>query len=232
MAITQVVDREFDNLVLRSDRPTLVAFRASWCVPSQELVPLIDEIADEFRDRVQVVAVDADADTEVIRRKYKVNRFPVIMVFDDGRCADLIGGMTSKDAIVQMLETRLKPVKIVDEFNFDAEVLQSRSPVLVHFDAAWCSVSQELIPVVDEVAEKFKGRTKVVRVNFGPETARLCSRWGVHRVPTLAMFVDGQIEDQILGGLVGGTKVGRELRSCVGFTSFDNIAQMLERLTL
>lgn len=232
MAITQVVDREFENLILRSDKPTLVAFRASWCVPSRDLVPIIDEIADEFGDRVQVVAVDADADTEVIRRKYKVNRFPVTMLFDAGRCVDVIGGMTSKDVIMQMLETRLKPVKIVDEFNFDAEVLQSQSPVLVHFDAAWCRASQALIPVVDEVAEKFKSRAKVVRVNFGPETARLCSRWGVHRVPTLALFVDGQIEDQILGGLVGGTKVGAERRSCIGLTSFDNIAQMLERLTL
>lgn len=232
MAITQVVDREFDNLVVKSDKPTLVAFRASWCVPSQDLAPIIDNIADEFDDRVRVVAVDDADDTKVICRKYKVTRFPVTMLFDEGRCVDLIGGMTSKDEIVQMLEARLKPVKSVDEFNFDAEVLQSRVPVLVHFDAAWCSPSQALVSVVDDVAEKFKGQAKVVRVDFGPDTARLCSRWGVHRVPTLAVFAEGQIEDQLLGGLIGGTKVGGEVASCVGLTSFENIAQMLERFAL
>jgi thioredoxin 1 len=232
MTIPHVVDREFKRLVLQSDKPTLVAFRASWCLPSQDLVPIIDEVADNFGDQVQFVAVDAEGDTKVILRKYKVNRLPVIMLFDDGRCVDVIGGFTSKDVIVQMLEEYLKPVKKVDEINFDAEVLQSQIPVLVHFDASWCRPSQLLIPVVDEIAQEFKNQTKVVRVDFGPDTARLCSRWGVSRVPTLALFVDGQIEDQILGGLAGGSKVGGEVRSCVGLTSSNNIAEMLKRVVL
>ncbi len=231
MATMQVADREFRKQVLQSDKPTLIAFRASWCLPSQDLAPIIDEIATEFDDRVRVVIVEAAEDTVVIRRRFKVNRFPVTMLVVNGRCVDLIGGMTSKDQIVQMIETGFKPVLRVDEMTFDAEVLQSHVPVLVHFDAAWCSASQSLIPILDQVAEKFKDRAKVVRVNFGPDTAAMCSRWRVYRVPTLALFVDGQIEDQILGGLVGGTKVGGELSSCVGLTSLENISEMLERFT-
>jgi thioredoxin 1 len=232
MSIPRVADRDFGKRVLDSDKPVLVAFRASWCLPSQELAPIIDAVAKEFGKRVQCVAVDADRDTASIRRRHKVNRLPVTMLFDRGRCVDLIGGWTSKEAIVEMLERRLKPVLQVDEFTFDAEVMTSRMPVLVHFDAAWCQPSRALVPVVDQVAAKFEGRAKVVRVEFGPETARLCARFGVTRVPTLALFVDGQIEDQILGGMVGGTKAGGVTRSCVGLTSFDNIAQMLEPFVL
>jgi thioredoxin 1 len=232
MTIKNVVDHKFRQLVLDSEKPTLLAFRASWCLPSQDLIPIIDEIADEYGDRLQIVVVDADEKTEVIRRRFQVNRLPVTMLIDEGRCIDLIGGMTSKDNIVQMIEGRLRPVSTVDEMNFEAEVLQSRIPVLVHFDAAWCEQSRLLIPHVDEVAQKFRKRVRVVRVDFGPATARLCSKWGVQRVPTLALFVDGQIRDRLLGGLIGGTKVGSETKSCVGLTSVDNIADMLERVTI
>jgi thioredoxin 1 len=228
MKVESVVDRDFDERVLRSSIPVLVACRASYCLPSQQLVPIIDEIAGEFSQRVRFLAADSERDTVRIRRRYRVTRLPVTMLFDEGRCVDFIGGWTSKDAIVEMIERRLKPVLQADEFNFDEEVLESRVPVLVHFNAAWCTASQPIIPVVDKLAEKFKGRAKFVRVEFGPDTARLCARFGVKRVPTLSLFVDGQIEDQIFGGMVGGTKKGAVRTSCVGLTSSDNVQQMLE----
>ena len=228
MPVTNLVDGEFTKRVLDSDKPVLMAFRASWCLPSQQLVPIIDEIGQEFDGRVRCFAVDADGDTEAIRRRMRVNRLPVTMLFHGGRCVDFIGGWTSKGAIVEMLERRLTPVLQVDELSFDAEVLNSRLPVLAHFHSASCSPSQSLIPVVDEIAEKFERRAKVVRVEFGAENARLCARFGVIRVPTLALFVDGQIEDQILGGMIGGTKTEEVATSCVGLTTYQNIAKMME----
>jgi thioredoxin 1 len=232
MPIPNVVDGDFEKRVLAADRPVLVAFRASWCVPSQQLVSIIDEVAKQFGRRVQCFAVDTEGQTATIQRRHNVNRLPVTMLFDQGRCVDFIGGWTSKEAIADMIERRLKPVLQVDEFTFDAEVMTSRLPVLVHFDAAWCKPSQALVPVVDQAAQKFARRAKVVRVEFGPETARLCARFGVTRVPTLALFVDGRIVDQIFGGMVGGTKRGGVTTSCTGLTSFDNIAKMLEPFVL
>jgi thioredoxin-like negative regulator of GroEL len=73
------------------------------------------------------------------------------------------------------------------------------------------------------------GRARVVRVEFGPETARLCARFGVERVPTTALFVDGQMVDQILGAMQGGTKVSDVRSSCVGLTSLENLTKMVER---
>ncbi len=127
---------------------------------------------------------------------------------------------------------QLRPIVEVGEHNFDAEVLKSRMPVLVHVDASWCAASQELKPVVESVAEKFRGRAKVARLEFGPATARLCAQYGIVRVPTLSLFQRGQIEDQILGAMTGGTKSEARATSCVGLSSTDNVSQMLERFAL
>ncbi|KAB1145278.1 thioredoxin [Streptomyces luteolifulvus] len=230
MAVSSVSDREFSRQVLQHDAPVLVAFRASWCLPSQQLVPLVDELAARYEDRIKVVTVDVDSDPggNKICRQYKVTRLPVMMLFRDGNVADFIGGASSPDRVMDMIDRQLRPVLQVDEFNFDAEVLKAQVPVLVHVDAAWCAESQQIVPVVEATAEKFRGRAKVVRLEFGPETARLCAQYGFRRVPTLALFNRGRIEDQIFGPMEGGTKTDKVRTSCVGLSTTDNVAQMLE----
>jgi thioredoxin 1 len=227
MPLHSVVDAGFAKTVLCSDKPVLVAFRAGWCLPSQQLVPIIEEVAAKFEGRVQVVAVDADGDTAAIRRHSKVNRLPITMLYHHGRSVDFIGGMTSVAEITDMIDRRLQPVIDLTELDFDAEVIQSNVPVLVHFASSSCAPSRELAPVVQEIAEKFGPSVRVTRVDFGPENARLCARFGVRRFPTLSLFINGQIEDQIFGAMVGGTKVDGVRASCVGLTSFQNIASML-----
>lgn len=229
MAIRTISDREFTREVLDADEPVLVAFRASWCMPSVDLDSILDSLAEENRGRVRVVAVDVDDGAEAICRRYKVTRLPVTMLIHQGVVRDMIGGMTSREAVTEMVERRLKPVLAVGELDFDREVLDSKLPVVVHFGAAWCSASQLLIPDVEELASTMAGRARVVRVEFGPQTARLCARFGVTRVPTTALFVDGQMVDQILGAMQGGTKVGDVRSSCVGLTTVENLTQMVER---
>lgn len=214
--------------VLRSKVPVVLACRASWCVPSQDLVPIIDEIAGEFGGRVKTAAVDFDRDSALCR-KLGVTRVPVTMLISDGKPVDFIGGMTDKLSISQMVKRHLAAVTKVGAADFDREVLASSVPTLVHFDAAWCQPSQRLVPLLDQVSERFHGKARVVRVEFGPETAELCARHGIVRVPTIALFVNGKIEDQILGEMVGGTKVGAVQSSCVALTSLQNVSGMLER---
>jgi thioredoxin 1 len=225
--LLRVVDSDFERQVLDSPDPVLVSFRASWCRPSQQLAPVIDEIADQFGNQMRFVAVDAEDDSRKIRERTNVARLPVTMLFDGGRSVDLIGGLTSRAAIIKMIKQRLSPVTRADEFNFEVEVLKARLPVLVHFHAAWCKQSQGLVSTVDQFAKEYRGRVKTIRVEFGRETARLCAQFGVSRVPTLSLFINGKIKDQLFGGLIGGTKVGAVKTSCVGLTSFGNIEQML-----
>jgi thioredoxin 1 len=156
----------------------------------------------------------------------------MMMVFREGRVADFMGGAASADNVIDMIDRQLRPVPDVNEFSFDAEVLRARVPVLVHVDAAWCAASRELAPAVETVAEEFRGRAKVVRLEYGPANARLCAQYGFARVPTLALFHQGRIEDQIFGQMEGGTKTEAVRTSCVGLTTEDNITQMLDRFVL
>lgn len=215
--------------VLRSKGPVVLAFRAAWCVPSQQLAPVIDEIASEFDGRVKTVTVDFDRD-KALCRQLGVTRVPVTMLISDGKPVDFIGGTTDKLSISQMVRQHLGAAATkVGPVDFEREVVASPTPTLVHFHAAWCQPSLRLVPLLDQVSERFRGKARVVRVEFGPETAELCARYGVVRVPTIALFVNGKIEDQILGEMVGGTKVGDIQTSCVAQTSLQNVSGMLER---
>lgn len=234
MPSASITEREFPKEVLGSDTPVLVTFRAGWCAPSQDLEPVFDAVASEYDGRAKVVALDVDGDIRANRvcRRFGVTRLPVTMLFADGRPQDFIGGMTSKESVTEMLENRLKPVFDVSEHSFDTEVLRSPVPVLVHFRAAWCQASLEVEPVIESVAERVRGRARVAAVDFD-RNARLCARYGIVRVPTIALFERGEIKDRIFGAMKGGTKEeGGRLTSCVNLTSAENVSQMLEEFVL
>ncbi len=86
----------------------------------------------------------------------------------------------------------------VDDNSFDAEVVQAAGPVLVDFSATWCAPCRKLEPVVQEIATDYDGRLKVVKVDVdkAPGTA---AKFAVMSVPTLVLFLGGQVKDQVTG---------------------------------
>ena len=82
--------------------------------------------------------------------------------------------------------------------NFSSEVLQSSEPVLVYFRADWCRPCKEITPVVDELADQYGDRIKVGRVNID-EQPGLAGEYGVRSVPTVLLWRQGQMSDQIVG---------------------------------
>lgn len=86
----------------------------------------------------------------------------------------------------------------VGQNNFDTEVVNSQTPVLVDFWASWCGPCRMLAPTVDQIAQEFAGRMKVVKVNVDNEPA-LASRYGIRGIPALLLFKGGQVVDQIVG---------------------------------
>jgi thioredoxin 1 len=91
-------------------------------------------------------------------------------------------------------------VHVVTSQNFEREVLQADSPVLVDFWAEWCPPCRVLAPTVDAMAEQFHGRVKVAKldVDGSPDVA---GRYGVQSIPTLLVFRGGKVVEQRVGAL-------------------------------
>ncbi|HKT25640.1 MAG TPA: thioredoxin [Terriglobales bacterium] len=86
----------------------------------------------------------------------------------------------------------------VTDATFEQSVLRSEQPVMVDFWATWCGPCKALAPVVDEVAQAYNGRAKVYKMDVDRNNATPM-RYGVRGIPTLLIFKDGKVQEQIVG---------------------------------
>lgn len=89
-------------------------------------------------------------------------------------------------------------VKVIDSNNFEDEVINSDLPVLVDFWAAWCGPCKMIAPIIDQLADDFEGRAKFAKVNVD-EQGELSSQFKIMSIPTLMLFKDGKVVDQVMG---------------------------------
>ena len=89
----------FESEVLKSDKPVLVDFNATWCPPCQAMHPIVEEIANDYK----VVTVDID-DQDTLAEEYEVSSIPCFVVFKDGAEVDRRVGMQPKKRLIKMLE--------------------------------------------------------------------------------------------------------------------------------
>ncbi|MEK7779730.1 MAG: thioredoxin TrxA [Pseudomonadota bacterium] len=88
----------------------------------------------------------------------------------------------------------------VTDANFDAEVLQSATPVLVDYWAEWCGPCKMIAPVLDEIANEYGDKLKVVKLNID-ENQSTPPKYGIRGIPTLMLFKNGTIEATKVGAL-------------------------------
>ena len=97
-----VTDSNFDEVVLKSEKPVLVDFWAEWCGPCRMIAPIIEEISNEYSERALVVKCDVD-NSPGVAAKFGIRNIPTILFFKDGKVADKQVGAVPKNNFVTKL---------------------------------------------------------------------------------------------------------------------------------
>jgi thioredoxin 1 len=89
-------------------------------------------------------------------------------------------------------------ISALTQDNFEKEVLQSATPVLVDFWAEWCGPCKMIAPLLDELADEYDGKIKIGKVNIDEQQA-LATKYGIRAIPTLLVINKGEVTEQMVG---------------------------------
>jgi thioredoxin 1 len=101
-----VTDASFKNDVLESEVPVLVDFWAPWCGPCRMVAPVVDEIAQQYEDKIKVVKLNTDENPDVATQ-YGIRSIPTLMIFKGGQRVDMVVGAVPKTTLANTIEKYL-----------------------------------------------------------------------------------------------------------------------------
>jgi thioredoxin 1 len=101
--VIELDDSSFDETIKGSDVPVLVDFWAPWCGPCKMIAPIVEEIAEEYGDKVKICKVDTDEHREAAV-EYAINAIPTVILFNNGEIAKKWVGLTTKKDITKELD--------------------------------------------------------------------------------------------------------------------------------
>ena len=104
--IVHVTDGSFEDDVLKAEDPVLVDYWAEWCGPCKMIAPILEEIAEEYSDRVQVCKLDIDANAQT-PPKYGIRGIPTLMLFRNGEVEATKVGALSKSQLAAFLDSNI-----------------------------------------------------------------------------------------------------------------------------
>ena len=107
MATTKVTTADFDSVVLKSATPVLVDFWAEWCGPCRAVGPILEEISNEYGNKLKIVKLNTDEEGS-IAMKYGISSIPTMNVFVGGEIVKTIVGAKPKPALLKDLENFIK----------------------------------------------------------------------------------------------------------------------------
>ena len=99
----QFTDQNFEQEVLKNDKPVLVDFWAVWCGPCQMMGPIIDELAKEVKDKFKVGKLNVDENRETAA-KYAVMSIPTLIIFKNGEAVKQLVGVQAKESLKEELD--------------------------------------------------------------------------------------------------------------------------------
>ena len=105
MAI-EITDTNFEELVVKSDKPVMIDFWAVWCAPCRMIAPIVEEIAGEYEGKAVVGKVDVDSNMDVAA-KYGIRNIPTVLFIKGGKVVDKHVGAAAKQVLAQKLDAIL-----------------------------------------------------------------------------------------------------------------------------
>ena len=105
--VLEITDANFEEKVLKNDKPVMVDFWAAWCGPCRMVGPIIDQISQEYEGKAVVGKVDVDANQE-FAAKYGVRNIPTVLVFQNGEVVGRQVGVAPKNAYTDAIDGLLK----------------------------------------------------------------------------------------------------------------------------
>lgn len=104
--IIDLTNDTFDEVVMKSDKPVIVDFWATWCGPCRMVGPIMEELANDYDGRVQVTKVNVDDQGE-LAAKFKIMSIPTVLAFKNGELTDKVVGARSKEEFSEIIDKLL-----------------------------------------------------------------------------------------------------------------------------
>ena len=101
-----VTDTDFEQTVLKSDKPVLVDFWAEWCAPCRAIAPVLESLSEDFAGRATIAKLEIDSNQQVAM-KYGIRSIPTVMLFDKGEIVDTLVGVRPKPDYERSLQKLL-----------------------------------------------------------------------------------------------------------------------------